>query len=74
MLVFYVFKITHNLPITENNSEITNPIGDCQFNKNKLNFDDCFDSDDEVMSLRVFSTYAFCVNYCYIVSGIFQYT
>lgn len=50
MLVFYIFKISHIVPITEHNSEITNPSTQCQFNKNKFNFDDCFDSNDEVMS------------------------
>lgn len=71
MLVFYIFKITYNVPITEHNSEITNPINECQFNKNKLNFDDCFDSDDEVMSSIISCIYVFCVNFYYIVFQAF---
>lgn len=68
--MFYISKITHNVSFTEHNSEITNPIRECQFNKNKLNFDDCFDSDDEVIYTRI-SNMHFVLIVLKYVSGIF---
>jgi len=46
---FINFQITNNISITEQKLKNAKPGIECQFNKNKLDFNDGFDSDDEVI-------------------------
>lgn len=48
-MILFIFKNLQNILDTQSKSELTESINESQPNKIKLNFDDDFDSDDEVI-------------------------
>lgn len=46
---FICFKIAHTILVTEHTSDIDKPVNRYQNTNLRLNFDDGFDSDDEVI-------------------------
>jgi hypothetical protein len=48
-LILFIFKILQNMLKTQSKPEITKSFNESQPNNIKLNFDDDFDSDDEVI-------------------------